>query len=229
LETKRKRFEEVMIDGKKIADFWEEQWLEGGGLKPGQKFDKERPHLMLDWIIQEKLIDAKNERSEPKSILIPGCGRGYDPAFFGLHGLNATGMDISPTAVIAANEYLASFKAKNPGAELSKVISGNFFENDGSSFDYVYDYTFFCAIDPSLREAWGKRMAELVKPGGKLITMIFPVVEKQGGPPFQVKIEDVRMLLEKNGFENLLLKPVPKEMSPEGRDGKEHLAIWLKL
>jgi len=27
---------------------------------------------MLDWIIQEKLIDAKNERSEPKSILIPG-------------------------------------------------------------------------------------------------------------------------------------------------------------
>ena len=38
---------------------------------------------------------------------------------------------------------------------------------DGEKFTIGYDYTFFCALPPKMREDWGKRYAEIIKPGGK--------------------------------------------------------------
>jgi len=71
-------------------------------------------------------------------------------------------------------------------------------------------------------------MAKLVKPGGTLVTLIFPVVEKQGGPPFQVDIAEMRGILERNGFENCLLEPIAPEKSHKGRGGQEHLGVWKR-
>jgi hypothetical protein len=83
----------------------------------------------------------------------------------------------------------------------------DFFElavTDEEKFDVVYDYTyvnhqtthmlfsdrvfrFFVAIPPNTRPAWGSQMCKLVKPGGYLITLVFPIDEpKLEGPPFMV-------------------------------------------
>jgi hypothetical protein len=35
---------------------------------------------------------------------------------------------------------------------------------------------FFCALEPSMRSSWGKRVAELLKHDGELITLMFPVI-----------------------------------------------------
>lgn len=39
---------------------------------------------------------------------------------------------------------------------------------------------------PEMRPKWAARMAEIIKPGGTLVALIFPIVEKKGGPPFAV-------------------------------------------
>ena len=36
--------------------------------------------------------------------IVPGCGRGYDAAYFARLGLESWGVDISPTAVEAAEK-----------------------------------------------------------------------------------------------------------------------------
>jgi hypothetical protein len=78
-------------------------------------------------------------------------------------------------------------------------------------FDVVYDYTsvadlravvpldsdafarFFVAIPPQTRPAWGAKMCQLVKPGGYLITLIYPIEDpKLEGPPFMVRSPVIR-------------------------------------
>ena len=71
-------------------------------------------------------------------------------------------------------------------------------------------------------------MSKLVRPGGHLVTLIYPVMEKEGGPPFQVKVEDIEAIILKNGFHKVHLEPVPKEMSFPDRGGKEFIGIWKK-
>jgi hypothetical protein len=62
------------------------------------------------------------------------------------------------------------------GVQGASVVCGDFFSADlGGQFDFTFDYTFFCALPPSLREKWGRRHAELLKPGGKLLTLAFPI------------------------------------------------------
>lgn len=38
---------------------------------------------------------------------------------------------------------------------------------DGKKFNLAYDYTFLCALPPSLRESWGKRYAEIIETDGE--------------------------------------------------------------
>ena len=48
-----------------------------------------------------------------------------------------------------------------------ELLCADFFAFDAEGgFDFIFDYTFFCALPPSMRGAWGKRTAELLKPGG---------------------------------------------------------------
>lgn len=164
---------------------WEELWAQG--LKPGDLFDK---HLPLPELAKQ-LSDGSLPRSG--TALVPGCGRGYDVDALCRAGYAATGMDISPTAISAAKEYLAS--VSTPGEY--HVTTADFFTAPLGPYDLVYDYTFFCAIEPESRALWGARMAELVKPGGSLITVMYPTEKplQDGGPPFGVSEQAYRDVL----------------------------------
>ena len=37
-------------------------------------------------------------------------------------------------------------------------------------------FRFFCAFHPSMRPAWAKRMTDLLKPNGELITLMYLVI-----------------------------------------------------
>jgi hypothetical protein len=93
-------------------------------------------------------------------------------------------------------------------------------DTDEAKFDFIYDYTFLCALDPSIRTLWASKMADLIKPGGELLTLIFPISEiKEGGPPFKVSLEAVKNLLTPVGFESFQLELLPSDLCHEGRDG----------
>ncbi|KAI8926719.1 S-adenosyl-L-methionine-dependent methyltransferase [Entophlyctis helioformis] len=136
-----------------------------------------------------------------KTALVPGCGTGYDVLEFAKAGYKAVGLDLAPTATARAREHAAT-----QGAPANASFeTGDFFKLTGRQFDIVFDYTFACAIDPSLRNAWAAKYAEIVPPGGHALVLMFPLRKTVSGPPFGWTVTEYAALLEPN-FELVYVK-----------------------
>tara|TARA_B100000676_G_scaffold113760_1_gene113378 strand:- start:1661 stop:2260 length:600 start_codon:yes stop_codon:yes gene_type:complete len=138
---------------------------------------------------------ADNLKKKSK-ILVPGAGNGYDPLYFSSLGHDVTAIDFSEYAVTTMKS-----KAKDKRLDL-KVIRCDFFdildiyENE---FDYIIEYTFFCAIDPYNRDKYIDTTYNLLKDGGHLIGLFLPFNKNlsEGGPPFAIKEEEVEQKFSK--------------------------------
>ncbi len=109
-------------------------------------------------------------------ILIPGCGNAYEVDDLLSKGFtNITVVDISSVLVKRLQEKFAGKPVK--------VIHADFFEHNGQ-YDFIFEQTFFCALNPSLRERYVTKMNELLKPGGQLVGVMFNRVFEEDGPPF---------------------------------------------
>ncbi|RPA79062.1 S-adenosyl-L-methionine-dependent methyltransferase, partial [Ascobolus immersus RN42] len=163
-----------------------------------------------------------------KTALVPGCGHGYDLVTLANAGYTAVGLDIAPQAPEKFEEYLAQNPLKSSTA---KVVVGDFYGNFPESekqFDLVFDYTFFCAMPPSRRPDWAQRMSELVKKGGNLICLEFPLgkpAETQG-PPWGVTEEAYAEILSAVGFKRLE-RYEPEKVHEIGK-GKTMLSKWVR-
>lgn len=117
-------------------------------------------------------------RDKKKSILIPGCGNSYEAEHLLLSGFsNITLIDIAPLLTQTLEKKFNGYLNK----ELT-IITGNFFELQ-QSYDLIFEQTFFCALDPSLRKKYVIQMHGLLKPDGKLVGVLFNRIF-EGGPPF---------------------------------------------
>ena len=89
------------------------------------------------------------------------------------------------------------------------------------------NFRFFVAIPPEMRPDWGKKMQELVKRGGYLITLIFPILSfTESGPPFFVRPEHYDEALGE-GWETVV-DEVPQNSLPTHID-KERLVVRRRL
>jgi methyl halide transferase len=103
-----------------------------------------------------------------------------------------TMVDIAPTAVEALRRRL---DAEVPGwQEKANVICADFFELEGH-FDLILEQTFFCALPPSMRQAYVQKMHQLLHPGGTLAGLLFNR-DFEGGPPFGGHREEYTALFE---------------------------------
>lgn len=155
---------------------WDQLWKEGC-----TPWDRKTPSPALVDLIEKERVpfatQAVSSSAKSKTALIPGCGRGYDVDYLARalahRGFaQVIGLDVSKEAVQAAKQYLKD-NSSPPGASAEV---GDFFKPQDSAtwttgVDLIYDYTFLCALHPSMRTSWGARMAELVVPGGFLITL----------------------------------------------------------
>lgn len=124
------------------------------------------------------------------SILIPGCGNSYEAAYLLQNGFNnITLIDISSSLCKKLEEKFASCLLKQ-----TTIICGDFFEHKGQ-YDLVIEQTFFCALDPLLRSSYAEKIQQLLKPGGKLVGVLFNR-SFEGGPPFSGSEEEYRKLFE---------------------------------
>lgn len=176
---------------------------------------------------------------------MPGCGKGYDVVMLALHGYDTYGLDVSEKAVEAARQYAAT-ELRDPSAYnfrdtsasnhllesatrgTATFLVGNFFEQKWEAhlapegeqkFDFVYDYTFLCALSPDMRRDWARRMSELLAPNGVLVCLEFPLYKdpKLPGPPWGLKGVHWN-LLAKGGNGLVLMDPVsatPDESASE--------------
>lgn len=120
-------------------------------------------------------------------ILIPGGGNSYEAECLLDQGFrDITVVDISAVVCERLKERLASYKDR------LHIICADFFMLKGQ-YDLIIEQTFFCALDPSLRKAYVTKMFDLLKPGGKLVGVLFNR-EFEGGPPFGGSNDEYREL-----------------------------------
>ena len=144
-------------------DFWSQRYQSG------------RTPWQLDYVPKQlgAFIRALRVGAE---VLIPGSGgdwrmiRAFHDA-----GHRVTAIDFSSIAIEHAREALGQFDGK--------LILGDFFNYDFETkrFDIVYERTFLCSLPPRLWENYVARVAELLRPEGKLAG--FFLYGKESDPP----------------------------------------------
>jgi SAM-dependent methyltransferase len=168
------------------------------------------------------LVQYLRENEVRGRVLVPGCGLGHDVRALAAQGAEGVGLDLSETAVKLADEWAKA------GGE-SYVLGDLFALGEGmtGSFDWVFEHTCFCAIDPSMRVAYAEAVHGALKPGGKLLGVFYlnPYDDEHQageGPPHGSSIEEIEGLMGER-FE-LLDSWVPEE-AYEGRAGLEWMAV----
>ncbi|KAL3688409.1 hypothetical protein R1sor_014718 [Riccia sorocarpa] len=205
---KQKRVREIVSSGQ---NGWDECWKEGvtpwdvGSVTP----------ILQHMVEQGKVPEGR--------ALVPGCGSGYDVLALASETRQVVGMDISETAHARAKQMAS----QDPRGKWVQFLVQDFFTYEPeAAFSFIFDYTFFCALNPSLRPRWAAKMAELLSPDGELLTLIFPIDEYEGGPPFAVSVNAYVQLLNPVGL--VLVSCEESELSIPSRKSREKVARWRK-
>lgn len=120
-------------------------------------------------------VDGLSDKS--LRVLIPGAGNGHEAIYMREKGFDkVTVLDWSVSA-------LNNIKSARPDFPEDHLIKGDFFEHLGQ-YDLILEQTFFCAIDPKLREKYATKVAQLLKPQGRLIGLLFDAPLNEDHPPF---------------------------------------------
>jgi methyl halide transferase len=165
---------------------------------------------------------AESGRFKPGRMLVPCAGRGHDAREFARHGFAVTAVDFSAFAVQEMQ------RLADPGAPV-EILQHDMFELPHSmdgTFDYVLQYTCFCAIDPQRRTDYADLIARLLKPGGIYIDLAFPLDGRAGGPPFATSEDEIVGLFKGRGFQLVSDEKLHDSVSP--RRQAEALLVFRK-
>ncbi|RKP26705.1 thiol methyltransferase 1, partial [Syncephalis pseudoplumigaleata] len=198
---------------------WEQLWQEG--MTPWNMGEPSPPLVAL---FERHAVDISGlADTANKKALVPGCGEGHDVVYLAAKGYQATGVDISPTAVEVCRKVVHAQKA---GSSARFMLANFFADSLDEPYDLIFDYSFLCAIQPEQRSEWGRRMAELIRPGGLLVTLMFPLDPSlMTGPPFSLSVEIYHQLLDP-AFDVVFEDSDPP--SAPDRVGREQLAVWRR-
>ena len=103
-------------------------------------------------------------------ILIPGAGNAYEAEYLFANGFKHVYiLDI-------AKAPLNAFKARVPNFPEEQILLGDFFTHQ-DTYDLILEQTFFCSFPPlpNIRQAYAKKMHELLCNTGKLVGLWFDI------------------------------------------------------
>jgi methyl halide transferase len=186
-------------------------WNKGGPAPP-----------LSEWIQRRGALEG--------DVLVPGCGPGHDVRAIAAASRESLviGLDIAPNAIKEASKYPTVGRELFQCADifaLPKPLQNR--------FDWVFEHTLFCAIQPRQRPAYVPAIASALKPGGLLLAIFFlnpwdpdDEVPEGGGPPFGVTKEELDNLF--TPCFQLVEEFRPKEAFP-GREGREVVRLLRLL
>ncbi|WRT63118.1 uncharacterized protein IL334_000021 [Kwoniella shivajii] len=202
-------------------DAWEERWKEG---RTG--WDESASHRSLQSLLESPIADQLDIPKKGRA-LVPGCGTGYDVHNFARRGLNTTGLDLAPTGVEKAKQWLSSQLFTSGQTD---VVCADFFKYKAvEKYDLIYDYTFLCAIPPELRQSWSAQLFKLSSSNATLITLMYPLPPTNNDPPpWPLSTEIYHHLLDES-WDLIWSRDVPpEEMRKGGAKGNQKIAVWRK-
>src|SRR5262245_4181327 len=179
-------------------DFWDTRYREG--TTPWDAGGV--PPRLLAW------LETENSRMR---VLVPGCGSGYELQAFTERGHDVLGIDFSDAVV----EKLAG-----------RVRKADFFQLAELPFDLVYERTFLCALPRRRWDDWARKIAELVRPGGRLAGFFY-LNDNERGPPFGIDAPRLSELRGEN-FDLTEEAPIPAEQSVPVLAGHEVWQVWKR-
>ncbi|CAM2007326.1 methyltransferase domain-containing protein [Acanthopleuribacter pedis] len=151
------------------------------------------------------------------SVLVPGCGTGHDAFYWAKKGGHTLGVDFAPTALATAQTTYEHPRLSWEQADVRRL-------DFAARFDWIWEYTCFCALDPSDRGDYLDGIQRALKPGGTYLGMVFRQVTRREGPPFAVASEEFQEHLA-NRFEIRAYEETASH-SIKPRRGRE---IWFEV
>jgi len=122
------------------------------------------------------------------SIVLPGCGRGFEVVQLARLGFAVTALDFAPSAVQFVETALA---ANHLMAEV--VAADVLLWQPAAPVDAVYEQTCLCALPPESWVAYATQLHQWLRPGGSLFAL-FMQTGDEGGPPFHCDLLAMRRL-----------------------------------
>ena len=179
----------------------------------------------------------KHQTNHFKNYSGPSCGPAQSVV---------VGLDLSSTALSRAMKTVTSDGNFDDITRID-LVCGDFFDDPSNwsklyssntnvqisqplvQYDFIFDYTFFCALKPHFRDQWGAQMAKLLEPmTGLLLTFIFPIMpsaDAMHGPPYPVSIDDYVAALEPQGIK-MKGEPFQSPWTVPSRLGQEMVCYW---
>jgi len=151
------------------------------------------------------------------TVCVPGCGTGHDVRAWVKAGFRAFGFDLAPSAIRLAREKSHAIT----GIEFQLADFLN--DKPPRAFDWLFEHTLFCAIDPTQRDAYVEAVLRWLRPDGQLLAVHYLIPDKDG-PPFGVTQEEI--LKRFSPHFDLLEAWVPR--SYPNRTGLEWMVWWRR-
>ena len=154
-------------------NYWEERYQTGD--MPWEKGDP-----------SPGLVDFLNAHPElPRAtVCVPGCGTGHDVRAWAAAGFKVFGFDIAPSAV-----RLATQQTREAGLTAQFQLLDFLSEPPPAQFDWIFEHTLFCAIQPEQRDAYVQSVLRWLNPNGQYLAVNY-LIPDCDGPPFGTTREE---------------------------------------
>jgi len=163
------------------------------------------------------LVDFLATNALPgRTVLVPGCGTGHDVRAWAKAGFSVTGQDIAPSAILLATEWTQA-----AGLSAEFILGDFLIDSPPRRFDWVFEHTLFCAINPARRNDYVAAVHRWLAPDGNYLAVNY-LIPDEGGPPFGTTRDELWQRFSP-GFE------LVKEWAPRSypnRTGLELMMWW---
>ncbi len=190
---------------------WEEKYHKGEVF-----WDKGAPSPAMQQYLERHALRGR--------ALVPGCGRGHEVALAVAHGLDATGLDIAPTAVAEARARYSQLAERFVVADLFNPP-----EELRGAFDVVLEHTCMSALPPSLRADYRRGIDLTLRRGGLLVGVwyINPDLDAgETGPPYPFSVAALTELFA-TGYE--VVEDYLPDVAFAGREGRERVRVLRRV
>ncbi|MDP2880458.1 MAG: methyltransferase domain-containing protein [Azonexus sp.] len=167
--------------------------------------------------VPDAFADFIARQPAPLKTLIPGCGSAWEAVHLAELGWPATALDFSPAAIETARKILGN-------APVDLLCADFFTFFPARPVELIYERAFLCALPRKLWADWGRRVAELLQPGGRLAGFFF-LCDQPKGPPFGILPGQLAELLASN-FE--LIEDAAVDDSIPVFAGRERWQVWQR-
>jgi SAM-dependent methyltransferase len=119
------------------------------------------------------------------TVAVPGCGLGHDVRAWARAGFDAHGFDLAPSAIRQSEE-----KTRAAGLAAHFALSDFLKDPPPQRFDWLFEHTLFCAIDPQQRDDYVQALLRWLKPAGQFLAVHYMIRDTEG-PPFGTTQEEL--------------------------------------